>query len=381
MSRTATTESSSRSAAHAAGELHPRPSAVARLFRRSAADTTAMNTILLLLTLFQSVPDVYKAANSDFDAQRWADAAAKYEQVLKEDASHIPSRFNLAVCYSKLGKLDEAISAYRTLIEQNGAIYEARVNLAILLEQTDKRAEAGEQFEKALAIRPDDTQAQLNLATFYLRGNESDKAYPYLVAAVDKGGASADIYAALSEVEHTRKNEPKSREYLEKAIQLAPENTKFLHQLAVSYFEEMNYAKAAPVLERLTKAQPSNPDYLYLLGKSYEQLKMYPQALATLQKVIQVKPDYFEAYGTIAAIFYAQEDWARAAQALSRVIELRPREGLAHFVLATCLDKLGNEKEALVHYNKFLELDDGSNDVRSFQARERAKTLDRRLKR
>jgi len=44
-------------------------------------------------------------------------------------------------------------------------------------------------------------------------------------------------------------------------------------------------------------------------------------------------------------------------------------------------NKLGNIKEALVHYNKFLELDDGSNDARSFQARERAKTLDRRLKR
>ena len=64
-----------------------------------------------------------------------------------------------------------------------------------------------------------------------------------------------------------------------------------------------------------------------------------------------------------------------------RVIELRPREALAHFVLATCLDELGNAKDAVVHYNKFLELDDGSNDTRSFQARERAKTLDRRLKR
>ena len=88
-----------------------------------------------------------------------------------------------------------------------------------------------------------------------------------------------------------------------------------------------------------------------------------------------------EAYATIGAIFYAQEDWARAAQALTRFVELQPREALAHFVLATCLDKLGNVKEALVQYNKFLELDDGSNDARSFQARERAKTLERRLKR
>jgi hypothetical protein len=46
--------------------------------------------------------------------------------------------------------------------------------------------------------------------------------------------------------------------------------------------------------------------------------------------------------------------------------------------MATSYDKLGNVPQALVNYNKFLELDDGSNDARSFQARQRAKTLERR---
>ena len=133
-------------------------------------------------------------------------------------------------------------------------------------------------------------------------------------------------------------------------------------------------------MEQLTKLEPANADYFFLLGRSYEQLKSYPQALANLQQALRIKSDYVEAYGLISAIFYAQEDWPRAAQALTRLIELRPRDAVAHFVLATCLDKLGNIKEALVHYNKFSELVDGSNEARSFQARERARTLERRLK-
>src|SRR5262249_61751834 len=171
------------------------------------------------------------------------------------------------------------------------------------------------------------------------------------------------------------------RDYLEKAIRIDPKNIKLVQQLAVSYFEESNYAKAAPLFEQLTKEQPSNADYFYLLGKSYEQLKAYAPALAAMQQVLRIKPDYFEAYATISGIFYAQEDWPRAAEALMRFIELRPKEAVAHFILATSLDKLGKAKEALVQYNTFLELDDGSNDVRSFQASERARTLDRRLKR
>src|SRR5260370_25133595 len=196
-----------------------------------------MKTIILTLALLQSIQDIYNSANTDFEAGRWAEAASKYEAVLKEDASHIPSRCNLAVCYTKTGNVDGAIAAYRTLISQNGTIYEARVNLAILLDRSGKRDEAGEQFEKALDLRPDDGQAQLNLAMFYMRGNEVEKAYPHLIAAVDKGLSSSELYAALSEAEHVKKNEPKSREYLEKAVSLDPTNTNLRRQLAISYFD------------------------------------------------------------------------------------------------------------------------------------------------
>src|SRR5262245_47493902 len=185
-----------------------------------------MKTALLILTLLQSIQDVYKAASADFDAGSWTEAAAKYEQVLKEDPSHIPSRFNLAVCYTKTLRLEDAIAAYRTLLDQNSTIYEARVNLALLLEQTGKRVEAGDQFEKALAFHPDDIQAELNLGMFYLKGDEKEKAYPHLVKLVERGLASADVYVALSEIERSHKNEPKAREYIEKALQLDPTNTR-----------------------------------------------------------------------------------------------------------------------------------------------------------
>src|SRR5215467_10620779 len=107
-----------------------------------------MKSIILAVALLQSIQDVYNAADTDFDAGRWAEAAAKYEAVLKEDASHFPSRFNLAVCYTKTGNIASAIAAYQALIAQNGTIYEARFNLAILLDQSGNRDEAGEQFEK-----------------------------------------------------------------------------------------------------------------------------------------------------------------------------------------------------------------------------------------
>ena len=65
---------------------------------------------------------------------------------------------------------------------------------------------------------------------------------------------------------------------------------------------------------------------------------------------------------------------------IERFIQLKPRDAFAYFMLAACYDRLQKPREALLNYNKFLSLDDGSNDARSFQARQRARILEQRLK-
>lgn len=240
----------------------------------------------------ESVNDIVKAANVDMDAKRWADAAAKYEQV-------------------------------RTY------------------------------FEKEAADHPDDLSARSDLKRLYL---------------------------SLAEAQHWLKDEIKSRDYLEKASSIDPNDTTIRRELALSYFENKLYAEAATRFEELARMLPNESEYRYLLGKALMEMKAYPRAIAVLQQLLQMRPDYVEAYSTLGSIYYVQEDWPRAAQMLLRFVEMKPRQAFSHFVLATCFDRMGNAKEAAFHYNKFLEFDDGSNDARSFQARQRAKTLERRLK-
>lgn len=210
-----------------------------------------------------------------------------------------------------------------------------------------------EYFEKAVADRPEDLAARSDLKRLYL---------------------------SLGEAAHWLKNEAKSGEYLEKASQIDPNDNTVRRELALWYIDRKNYPEAAKRLEELAKALPNEPEYRYLLGKSLMEMKSYPRAIAVLQQLLQIKPDYVEAYGTLGSIYYIQEDWPHAVQMLTRFVELKPRQAFSHFVLGICFDKLGNAKEAAFHYNKFLEFDDGSNDARSFQARQRVKTLERRLK-
>ena len=368
-----------------------------------------LSVIFSALLLTQSIVDVFNAANADVQARRWSEAAPKYEQVLKEDPTHIPSIFSLAVCYANLDNPKRAAELYTRLLELDGSVYEARVNFAWLLEKMGDKPAAEEQMEKAVTLRSDDPNAEMIAASFFTARGATDRAFVHLTRAEQKGLQSSQLFIALSQAEsQLNHDDAKSRLYLEKALQLDPENKQIQHDLgiayrragdhvkaiallkgllpetrldlALSYFANKNYVEAAQQFEELTRQEPNNVDFLFLLGQSYVDAKRYSDAIPPLTRVLTLQPNHVEAYATLGTARYALEDWAGAATALSRFVEFKPDHAFSHFVLATCFDKLGNDKEALMHYNRFLALDDGSSDVRSFQARQRAKALEGRVR-
>ena len=48
-----------------------------------------MKSFILIVALLQATQDPYNSANTDFEAGRWADAAIKYESILKYDTKDI----------------------------------------------------------------------------------------------------------------------------------------------------------------------------------------------------------------------------------------------------------------------------------------------------
>ena len=178
--------------------------------------TAALLMIAALLT--QSLADIYKAATADLEAHRWSDAAQKYEQILKEDSTHVPTMFGLAVSYTNLNEPKRAAEIYSKLLEADGAVYEARVNFAWLLEKMGERAAAEEQMERAVALRPEDPKADMIAASFFTARNQLDRAHTHLLNAEQKGLRTAELYIALSQSETRLNHEAKSREYLDLRI-------------------------------------------------------------------------------------------------------------------------------------------------------------------
>src|SRR5262249_48279541 len=153
----------------------------------------------------------------------------KFEQVLRDDPTHVPTEFYLAVCYRKLGKTEPARVLYEKIVQQDPEIYEARFNLAVLLYESGDARAADEQFQKCAAMRPGDSRPLLFHAEFLEKSGHLDEAAEtYNRAALDSSNAdarraTADFYIRLGEGEHAKKNEQGSAQFFEKALSLQPD--------------------------------------------------------------------------------------------------------------------------------------------------------------
>jgi Tfp pilus assembly protein PilF len=75
-----------------------------------------------------------------------------------------------------------------------------------------------------------------------------------------------------------------------------------------------------------------------------------------------------------------EEKYPAAANLLEQIIRSDSTTPGNYFFLAMCYDKMSVPDQAYANYQKFLELDQGKNDIQDFQARQRMRILEKRRK-
>ena len=383
---------------------------------------------------------LYAEAMMAMEARNWTEAISKLEAILLEDPSHVSSRFNLAVSFSEEGHTDRALDSYRAILTEDPTIFEARMNLAILLheigisdeavvefsdaarlrpedplpalyraqvlDQTGRQNEAIRAYQAVLDIDPDLVEAHERLGIVYQDVDEPDQSIQELTAAIRLGSVSPEVFVAAGDIEFDRENLDGAREYYETASQLVPADADIRLRIALvlrtqeelseaiavledldnsdpalaeAYMANQMYAEAAALFLPLTEQNPEVSDYWYMLGRAYYYMDIGENAERALQRAMSLEPERVEGWGTLAAIYMEREDWQSAGVVLLQYVTLEPDHSPSQFAVALCFDNLGEFEKALVHYNRFIELDDGSNDVRSFQVRQRVESLERYL--
>ena len=99
--------------------------------------------------------------NMMMDTSRFSEAADAYEKALAIDPKNVDVRVDMGTCYRNIGKPDLAVKEYRKALEVNPQHLHALKNMGIVYayDLRDSK-EAVKAFEKALAVAPNDPDAE-----------------------------------------------------------------------------------------------------------------------------------------------------------------------------------------------------------------------------
>lgn len=369
-------------------------------------------------------------------------AVAAFQKAITADPKDYFAHFNLAMAYSLLHQDAEGVAEYRKTLELKPGLYEAELNGGILLLRQKNPTEALPLLENAASKKPQEFRPRYYLAEAQLQTGDAAKAEESyrLALALDAKSAGAQLGMAQALVQEGKladaepyfrqaaQIEPKYRDYLlelatlyEKGHQTAeamaiykefPDNAAAqtrlgqmmleaqqytdalpgleanyqkdpnrsnLMALAAAYVLTQQPAKALPLLDRAVATEPGNYDTRMMYARALRDRRQFPAAARQFYEAARLKPTDARTWTELGDMLYMTGDYTQSLAAFEQAAKLGENTAGNWFLRAIILDKLRQLKPAKEAYEHFLSLSQGKNPDQEFQARQRAKIIQREL--
>lgn len=169
---------------------------------------------------------LFVQGNKLYAENKFAEAAASYEEAVKLNTTHWAYHFNLGLAYKKMDKSEEARAAFSRAQELNPGSYSATKELAESLAKAGKYEEAKVLYRKALEVSADEPDAFYNLGLCQVSTGEPEAALESFSKCIALKPDYADAYYQLGTVYIGQNKVKEAVESLEKFLELAPGHEK-----------------------------------------------------------------------------------------------------------------------------------------------------------
>ena len=308
-----------------------------------------------------------------------AGAAIDFSRAADLQPTESRPRFLYALCLERSGKLDDAVVQYQKAALLAPADFDIAFSLGRTLVLLKRPVDAEPEFRRAVALKPDSSSAQLGLAQ--------------ALEAQNKFGDAADALAVYLKLRPDDRATHEDRAYdlmqtnqfdaaiaeLDLADKGATPDANSLKMRGGIYMQQKNWKGAAIALQQAIPLSPNDPEIYAWFGRSLLELRDFTDSAAALNKALEIDSTTVDPLRDLVDAYYLNGDCPDALSTLDRLSTREPLKPVAWFVRGTCYDKLGQSKDAVAAYQKYLDLDQGSHDTQDFQARQRILALQREM--
>jgi tetratricopeptide (TPR) repeat protein len=303
-----------------------------------------------------------------------AEALPLFEDAVSQKPAQFRPRYYLAEAQIQTGALEKAAENYRAALAADPQSAAAELGWAHALAHQGNLDDAAAHFRQAIQLDPRYHDSLLELAQFYEEGHQPSAA----IAIFREFPDSPAVEKHLGELLVANQQYAEAIPQLERQYKKNPTAENRL-VLAVAYLYTEQFDKALPLLEKAAADEPSNYDVHMIYARALRDRKQYAAAAAQFNQAARLKPEEARTWTELGGMLYLAHDFQPALEAFDRARQLGDDTPGTWFLRALMLDNLKQSKPALEAYQRFLALSDGKSPDQEFQARQRAKLLQREL--
>jgi tetratricopeptide (TPR) repeat protein len=309
--------------------------------------------------------------------QQFACAAETFHTGLAHDANSAELHYLYALALIAQKQIPEAIPELQKSIQLESDVIKPHLVLASLYASAGKQVEAAQEWQKALAIDPQNEQAMDGLTALLTEHedyqdvatilssarqlnekltirlsqalglmNQLDKANAVLAQALKANPHSVALARAQSVVLIHLHNPDAAIAVLQKAVREHPSDLAAATDLFQLYVLIGHLKEAAAMKDRLLAAKPHDRDILYESGIIERSAGNYEAAKKLMEESVAIDPDFFYSRYNLGTLLVILHQWPEAKENLEKAISMGVIEPQAHFELAKALNALGEHEQA-----------------------------------
>ena len=232
--------------------------------------------------------------------------------------------FHLAYALNKQGKVEAAVAKQREGLDVKPGDPAARIFLGDLLNDLGRFDEALEEYDRARAITPDDTDLLQRIGKTLFQQQRYAEAEAMLTGAVDRRPADAVLLSMLAGVRHLRGDPGSAGELYERALGLAPENAEIRALYGDWLIRLQRWEDARAQLTTVVQSLPDHFEAHYGLGIVASHLGEHEQARDSFQRALELRPQSVEVLYSLGALHFNHGRWDEAGELFRRALAIDP---------------------------------------------------------
>jgi tetratricopeptide (TPR) repeat protein len=245
--------------------------------------------------IFEELTDLYIQTN------RLRDAVTQAEDLLKQNPDNLDARRMLGRIYTRMagdsqaGKVNEdylklAIEQYQKVTAKDAKDAESWVVLGRLYRFANNSVDAEKAYNEAIKAEPGNEDALTGLALLYSDVGDTRRAIEKLKAVTDKNPSERTL-ALLARAYRELRDYKSAADALQKAVALAPDDTRLIAELADNLFLCNQLDEALHLYQQLAADDPQNPMLPLRISEIYRVKRDFAKARESLAKAKTLDPD------------------------------------------------------------------------------------------